>query len=339
MSSERFRADERQDRPATARNVEEQAEIAPRTVLLVPLPGFSLLSFAAAIDPMRAANRALGRTGYAWTLASTDGLPVEASTGIEVTVGSALREAPAAWLTLAFAGLDIRPLGSDVVTSELRRRSRSGGRIGGVSAAPYILAQAGLLDGYRATVHWEYRSAFMRVAPDVTCTEAPFEIDRDRYTCGGGTATMDLMLALIEADHGSAVARAVANQFQHERIRSPADRQRPAAEPDLAGKPDVVAHVIRMMASHIEDPVPTSLLAEEVSLSVRQVERLFQRYVGQTPTEYYIALRLAHARELLRQTNVTVLEVAMATGFASQSHFAQSYRAAHGLNPSDERRG
>lgn len=335
MSSENGRADGH----ASGKHLSDGHAPAPRTVLLVPLPGFSLLSFAAAIDPMRAANRALERTAYAWTLASADGEPVEASTGIEVRVGTGLREAPAAWLTLAFAGLQMRPEGTDTAISELRRRSRSGGSIGGVSAAPCILAEAGLLDGYRATVHWEYRSAFARISPRVSCTEAPFEIDRDRYTCGGGTATMDMMLALIEADHGSAVARVVANQFQHERIRSPADRQRPAAEPDLTGKPDVVAHVIRTMARNIEDPVPTGMLADEVGLSVRQVERLFQRYVGQTPTEYYIALRLSHARELLRQTNVTVLEVAMATGFASQSHFAQSYRAAHGLNPSDERRG
>lgn len=329
-----------QRRPGPSRfPVDAHAGADPRTVLLVPLPGFSLLSFAAAIDPMRAANRVLGRTAYAWTLAGTDNRPVEASTGIEVQVATGLREAPSAWLTLVFAGLDIRPAGSEIVIGELRRRSRSGGRVGGVSAAPCILAEAGMLDGYRATVHWEYRSAFARIAPQVTCTEAPFEIDRDRYTSGGGTATMDMMLTLIESDHGTAVSRAVANQFQHERIRSPADRQRPAAEPDLTGKPDVVARVIRAMASNIEDPVPTSMLADEVRLSVRQVERLFQRYVGQTPTEYYIALRLSHARELLRQTNATVLEVAMATGFASQSHFAQSYRAAHGLNPSDERRG
>ena len=315
------------------------SEAPPRDVLLVPLPGFSLLSFAAAIDPLRSANRLLDREAYRWTLASTDGEPVTASNGIPVAMHAALRDAGPMSLSLAFAGTDVDPPGGEVVVREFRRRARSGEAVGAVSAGPCVLGRAGLLDGYRCTVHWEYQSAFATVAPGALRTEAPFEIDRGRYTAGGGTATMDMMLAIIEADHGAATARGVANQFQHERIRSPADRQRPAAEPDLTGKPEVVARIIRMMAGHIEDPLPTHHLASEVGLSVRQVERLFMRHVTQTPTEYYIALRLARARELLRQTNGTVLEVAMATGFQSQSHFAQSYRAAHGRNPSEERKG
>ena len=133
-------------------------------------------------------------------------------------------------------------------------------------------------------------------------------------------------------------ARQVANQFQHERIRSSAARQRPANEPDLTGKPDVVARVMRIMADNLEDPLPAETLAASVGLSVRQVERLFLRYAQTTPSNYYIGLRQTRAKELLRQTRASVLDVALSTGFTSQSHFAQSYRTTFGHNPSDERK-
>lgn len=309
-----------------------------RVAIFVPLPGFSMLSFAAALDPLRSANRMCGRDYYKWLVASQDGSPVTASNGLALQVDDALQRMPPADLTLAFLGVDLDPPGAQEVMPELRRRARNGEGIGGVSAGPWVLARAGLLDGYRCTVHWEYRAAFARLAHRAIVTDAPFEVDRNRYTSGGGTASIDMMLHLIEGDLGHATMRAVANQLQHERQRSNADRQRPSTEPDLTGKPDSVRQIVRLMADHIEEPLSTLELAAHVGLSVRQIERLFQRYVKQTPSEYYIALRLSHARELLIQTDGTVLEVAISTGFASQSHFAQSYRAAFGCNPSEERR-
>lgn len=309
-----------------------------RTVILVPMPGFAMLSFAATLDPLRSANRMCGRDYYRWQVASADGAPVLASNGLPVPAHGALSDLGAADLTLVFLGVDLEPAGSGDIVPQLRRRARNGEGIGGVSAGPWMLARAGLLDGYRCTVHWEYRAAFARQAHRAIVTDAPFEVDRNRYTSGGGTASIDMMLHLIEADLGTATMRAVANQLQHDRRRSNADRQRPSNEPDLTGKPDSVRHVVRLMADHIEEPLSTVDMANRVGLSVRQIERLFRRYIKQTPSEYYIALRLSHARELLIQTDGTVLEVAISTGFASQSHFAQSYRAAFGCNPSDERR-
>ena len=311
---------------------------AVRHIVLVPLPGFSLLSFAAAVDPLRAANRVLQRDAYRWTLATPGGAPTTASNGLSFEAATPLSDVGRAALTLVFMGVDLAPPGAASVIAHLRRRHRQGEAIGGVSGGPHLLARAGLLDEVRCTVHWEYRAAFAAASARAAMSDAPFEIDRGRYTCGGGTATMDMMLAMIGAEHGLTAARAVANQFQHERIRSPADRQRPAAEPDLVGKPDPLARVMVLMSRHIETPLPADALAREARLSVRQLERLFLRHVGRTPTEYYIGLRLARARELLRQTDWSVLDVAAATGFASQSHFAQSYRSAFGLNPSAERR-
>ncbi|MEM7566965.1 MAG: GlxA family transcriptional regulator [Pseudomonadota bacterium] len=310
----------------------------PTRVLLVPIDGFSLLSFAAVVDPLRAANRALGREAYAWSAVTIDGSPARASSGFSIDVAGAIKEAPPASLVIVCAGLETDPPGAALLLAELRRRARTGAAIGAVSTGARLLGRAGLLDDYRCTLHWEARAAFAAEHPDITVTEAPYEIDRKRYTSSGGTASIDMMLERIRLDHGAHVCRAVANQFQHERIRSNADRQRPASEPDVTGKPEVIGRLIRLMAQNIEEPLGAQALADSVSLSVRQVERLFERYVQSTPTNYYIGLRLARAQELLRQTSLSVLDVALATGFTSQSHFAQSYRTAYGRNPSEERK-
>lgn len=310
----------------------------PKTFLLVLLDGFSLISLAAVIDPLRAANRVLGKDHYRWTVATAGGGAALASGGLSIEAAHPLPAAPPADLVLVFAGLFTEAAGADEIVKQLRRRARAGAAVGGVSTGARILGRAGLLDGYRCTIHWEARAAFLEACPAAVVTDAPFEIDRERYTSAGGTASIDMMLHLIALDHGPAVCREVANQFQHERIRSNADRQRAAAEPDLSGKPEAVAAVIRLMARNLEAPLSSRDLAEAVHLSVRQVERLFMLHVHATPTAYYIGLRLARARELLRQTSASVLEVAIATGFSSQSHFAQTYRAHFGVNPSEERR-
>lgn len=305
---------------------------------IVLVDGFSLISLAAVIDPLRAANRLLGRRAYGWRLATVKGGPAEASSGITVNADGSLADLPSARLVIVCAGLDIAPKGEREIAAFLRRRASIGEPLGAVSTGSWLLGVAGLLDGYRCTIHWERRAAFAQIAPRAHVTDAPYEVDRDRYTSSGGTASIDMMAHMIGIDFGADLSRHVANQFQHERIRSSADRQRPASEPDLAGKPDSVARIIKLMAANIERPLSAQELACAVNLSVRQVERLFERHVDQAPKTYYINMRLQRARELLRQTNASVLDVALSTGFASQSHFAQSYRALFGKNPSDERR-
>ena len=309
-----------------------------RSFLLVPVDGFSLLSFAAVVDPLRAACRILDRPVYSWSVASVDGAPVASSSGFEVPAAFAVAKAPPVDLMLVFAGLVSRIGDTTALQGDLRRRVRGGEAVGAVSTGAIVLGRAGLLDGYRCTVHWEARASFAKANEGATVTEAPYEIDRNRYTSGGGTASIDMMLDVIAHDHGDALARKVANQLQHERIRSSADRQRIAGEPDLVGKPVVMVRLIRLMADNLEEPLSARDLASRVGLSVRQVERHFERHCGTTPTNFYIGLRLDRARELLRQTRASVLDVALDTGFASQSHFAQSYRLRFGCTPSRERR-
>ncbi|MDN2568551.1 GlxA family transcriptional regulator [Aquibium sp. A9E412] len=299
---------------------------------------FSMFSLAAAIDTFRAANRQLGRDFYGWTTISVDGEAVMASNGLPLKVDYAIADLPPADILFVCVGLTTEFPGKSKALGALRAWGRRGGALGALSVGAYLLAEAGQLEGYRCTIHWENRAGFKERFPHITCTDNVFEIDRKRYTCAGGTTSIDLMLEIVRGDFGASLANEVANQFQHERIRSADDRQRIGPERDLTGKSQKLKTIVELMADNLDEPLSAVALAKAAGLSVRQVERLFLRHLGMTPGRYYMRLRLERARELLRQTNLPILDVAVATGFTSHSYFAQSYRLQFGRPPSDERR-
>lgn len=299
---------------------------------------FPMFSLAAAIDVFRSANRLLGRDCYGWKTVSVDGEAVTASNGIPIKVDYAVGDIPPVDILFVAVGLSIEFPGKSKALAALRNWGRRGGSLGALSAGSYLLAEAGQLDGYRCTIHWENRAGFMERFPDIQCTGNVFEIDRKRYTCAGGTTSIDLMLEIIRSDFGSNLANGVANQFQHERIRSAVDRQRVGPERDLTGKSEKLRKIVELMADNLDEPYSAVQLARAAGLSVRQVERLFLRHLAMTPGRYYMRLRLERARELLRQTNMPILDIAIATGFTSHSYFAQSYRLQFGRPPSEERR-
>jgi transcriptional regulator GlxA family with amidase domain len=299
---------------------------------------FSMFSLAAAIDTVRAANRLVGRDFYGWTTVSADGEAVMASNGLPIKIDYAIADLPSFDILFVCAGLTTEFTGKSKVLGALRSFGRRGATLGALSVGPHILAEAGQLKGHRCTIHWESRATFKERFPDIECTGNVYEIDRQRYTCAGGTTSVDLMLEIVRGDFGQNVANQVANQFQHERIRSPGDRQRIGPEHDLTGKSEKLRKVVEFMADHIDEPLPAAALARHAGLSIRQVERLFLRHLNITPGRYYLRLRLERARELLRQTNMPILDVAIATGFTSHSYFAQCYRLAFGRPPSEERR-
>lgn len=299
---------------------------------------FAMFSLAAAIDTFRSANRMLGRDFYIWTTASPDGESVTASNGLPLKVGYAIADVPDADILFVCLGLSMDFPGKSKALAALRSRGRRGAALGALSTGSYLLAEAGLLDGRRCTIHWENRASFMERYPSIECTSNVYEIDRDRYTCAGGTTSIDLMLEIVRGDFGPDLANEVANQFQHERIRSPGDRQRSGPERDLAGKSEKLKTIVRLMSDHLDEPMSAVALAGDAGLSVRQVERLFLRHLNTTPGRFYMRLRLERARELLRQTNLSILDIAIATGFTSHSYFAQSYRQVFGRPPSEERR-
>ncbi|WP_139789163.1 GlxA family transcriptional regulator [Manganibacter manganicus] len=299
---------------------------------------FSMFSLAAAIDTVRSANRLVGHDFYGWTTVSVDGDAVMASNGLPIKIDYAVADIPAIDILFVSLGLATEFPGKSKALGALRSWGRRGGALGALSAGSYLLAEAGQLDGYRCTIHWENRAGFLERFPDINCTGNVFEIDRKRYTCAGGTTSIDLMLEIVRADFGASIANSVANQFQHERIRSADDRQRVGPERDLTGKSEKLRKIVELMADHLDEPLSAVQFAKSAGLSVRQVERLFLRHLNMTPGRYYMRLRLERARELLRQTNMPILDVAIATGFTSHSYFAQSYRLQFGRPPSEERR-
>jgi len=299
---------------------------------------FSMFSLAAAIDVVRSANRLLGKDYYDWITVSADGDPVIASNGLQMKIDYSVADLQPADILFICVGMSTEFPGKSKVLGALRAWGRRGGKLGALSVGSYVLAEAGQLDGYRCTIHWENRAGFMERFPDVECTGNVFEIDRKRYTCAGGTTSIDLMLEIVRADFGANLANAVANQFHHERIRSAEDRQRVGPERDLSGKSEKLRKIAERMADSLDEPLSAVQLAKSAGLSVRQVERLFLRHMSTTPGRYYMRLRLERARELLRQTNMPILDIAVATGFTSHSYFAQSYRLQFGRPPSEERR-
>ncbi|WP_159590464.1 GlxA family transcriptional regulator [Chelativorans xinjiangense] len=299
---------------------------------------FSMFSLAAAIDTFRSANRLLDRDFYRWITVSADGEAVMASNGLPIKVDYAVADLPTADILFVCVGLATEFPGKSKVLAALRAWGRQGRALGAIAAGSLLLAEAGQLDGHRCTIHWENRAGFKERFPEIECTGNVYEIDRKRYTCAGVTTSIDLMLEIVRADFGNGLVNEVANQFQHERVRSPIDRQRIGPERDLVGKSEKLQKIVALMAENLDEPFSAVDLAKSAGLSVRQVERLFLRHLGMTPGRYYMRLRLERARELLRQTNMSILDVAIATGFTSHSYFAQSYRMQFGRPPSDERR-
>jgi len=302
------------------------------------IPDFSLVCFASTIEPLRSANRLSGRELYRWELLSSDGEPVKSSNGMIAQPVVGIHNDYFVANVAVCGGVATRRFADRTTTNWLRRIARQGANIGAISTGSHILAKAGLLDGYRCTVHWEELSAFRELYPNLEISDEIFEIDRNRFTCSGGTAGMDLMLNIISSQHGHDLAAAVAEQFMHERIRDRHDHQRMDLRSRLGVTHAKLLQVVGRMEESLEMPLSRTELAYGVGLSTRQLERLFRKYLHRTPTRFYLELRLERARLLLRKTSMSVLDVALACGFVSASHFSKCYREHFSRRPGEERR-
>lgn len=296
-----------------------------------------MMAFAAAIEPLRAANRLTSKQLFDWRLFSRDGDAVHASNGIGIAVDGAITDEIKLDMLLACAGT--RDAGADdaAVAKWLRALARSGATLGGISLGAYVLAYAGLLDGRRCALHWESLAAFSERFPRIRTTTDIFIIDGNRCTCAGGTAALDMMLQVITERDGRALANDVSEQFIHPRIRGTQDSQKMAIQSRLGVANEKLIAAIGMMEDAHDEPRLVQEIAENVELSARQLERLFAKYLRASPSHYYLKLRLDRARAMLLQTTKPILDVAVACGFASASHFSRCYRAAYGRKPSDER--
>ena len=304
------------------------------------IPQFTLLAFASAVEPLRLANRATGRALYEWRLLSKDGLPVRASFGGEVAVDAAIGDAAGAGgpghldTVVLCSGLDGHWYEDARTFAWLRKVAKEGAELGSICTGSHVLARAGLLEGYRCTIHWENLAGFVESFPNVDAGGGElFTTDRNRFTCAGGTAAADMMLHRIAGRHGQALAKQVAEQILQERIRPGTALQPTARAPDEPPAPLLLARARELMRSHVEEPLEVEAIAARLGLSRRSLERLFARHGEGSPARAYLEVRLKRARQLLQQTRMPVVEVALACGFTSAAHFSRAYRAAFGKPP------
>ncbi len=308
-----------------------------RTIGLLLLDGFALLSYAAVIEPYRAANVLAGRTLYRWLHISIDGRPARASNGATIAADRRVGEATGCDTLFVFAAGNPLMAGDPATMAWLRQVALGGATIAGVSAGPWLLARAGLLDGYRATIHWEHRPAFVAVFPRVTAEVGVYVIDRARVTCAGGMAGMDLAVELIEREQGHALAARISDWFIQSEPRDAGKPQRLMLRARYSISDDRILRILAVMEASIEDPVARPMLARLAGVSLRQLDRLFADLVGETAGKHYLRIRLASARQLLRTTRMSVTDVGIACGFKSSSHFSRTYTAHHGKAPGRDR--
>lgn len=323
--------------PRAGRAIAVQSAAAPRRFVFLLLDRFTMLSFACAIEPLRLANYVAGRQLYTWVLAGETGESVTCSNGATFKLDIGLEDVDREDVVLVCGGLDVQRATTRPVLNWLRREARRGNIIGGMCTGTYALAKAGLLDGRRATIHWENMDGFVEEFEDVRLTKSVFVIDGNRLSTAGGTSSIDLILKIIAADHGETLANNVADLLIYNSIRTDQDSQRLSIPTRIGVRHPKLAQVIQMMEGAIEDPLSPADLAEKVGMSTRQLERLFRRYLNRSPKRYYMELRLQKARNLLMQTDLSVINVALACGFASPSHFSKCYRAHYGTTPYRER--
>ena len=302
------------------------------------VPSFSMIAFTAAIESLRLANHCAEQQLFTWALFSPDGMPITASNGIQVSVDAGYRTADRLNAFIVCAGVEVQDVDHKALIDTLRRLASFGAGVGAVCTGTYVLARAGLLDGYRATIHWENYASLTSDFPDLDVSEELFEVDRNRFTCAGGTAAIDMILSILARDYGADLAAHVTDLLVHHRIREHGARQRMDLRSRLGIAHPKLLSVIQRMEETIEEPVSCAELARHAGVSPRQLERLFAKYLGHSPTRHYLSIRLERARFLLVQTSMPILSVAMACGFVSASHFSKSYSEHFGCTPSAERR-
>ena len=309
----------------------------PRRFVFVLMDQFTMLCFASAIESLRIANRTAGKKLYSWTIIGEGGENATCSNGCTFHLDSDFVELERDDTIMLCGGIGIQQATTKKVLNWTRREARRGVIIGGLCTAGYTMAKAGLLDGRKATIHWENQDSFTEEFEEVTLTKSVFVVDGNRITTAGGTASIDLMLKLIADDHGEELASAVADILIYSSIRTDQDTQRLSIPTRIGVRHPKLSRVIQIMETSIEEPISPATLAKDVGMSTRQLERLFRRYLSRSPKRYYMELRLQKARNLLMQTDMTVINVALACGFASPSHFSKCYRSHYDTTPYRER--
>ncbi len=305
----------------------------PVAVSFVLLPKFTMLAFSSAIEPLRIANQLTGQILFRWQVLSEGGLPVACSNGVPVVTDGDWAGTTPEGIVLICSGVEPEGKASPALSDWLRGLWRRGRVVGGLCTGAYALARAGILKGRRFTLHWENIEGFSETYPDLQPARQVFTIEDRVMTCAGGVAAADLMLKLIHDRFGARLSQEVMNMCLLTQRRQEEDHQTTSLAARLGTRHDKLLQAAAFMEARIEEEFDLDACAAHLALSRRQIERLFNRYLGLTPVRYMNDLRLARGRALLAETDMKVTEVAVACGYASTSHFSKSFRSKYGVSP------
>ncbi|MBT7964852.1 MAG: GlxA family transcriptional regulator [Porticoccaceae bacterium] len=304
----------------------------------VMLPEYTLSTFSNAVGILRMANRLSGKELYHWSLHSVGGQSVVSSAGLELALDGGLDAASEADIMLVCGGYSVKSHCDKPLLDGLRKMAKRKIPMGGICTGSYALAAAGLLDGYRCTIHWENLASLREEFPKLEISSSLFVIDRDRYTCSGGISSIDLMLNLVASIHGHQLVQQISEQFTCDRVRTEKDAQRAPLKYLIGASQPRLVEAVTLMENNIEEPLTLDEISDFVGISRRQLERLFNRYLHCAPSRYYLELRLYRARLLLLQTSIPVIDVAISCGFSTAPHFSKCYSDLYSKPPSSERR-
>ena len=307
-------------------------------------PNFSMIAFSTAIEALRLANRVAMTDLYQWVIISTDGRPAKASNGLLINVDQSAaetrlipgRDRPYDYVFVC-SGLGVEKYPDPTAESWLKVQAFQESYIGALCTGAFVLAKSGLLHGHKCVIHWENLASFQEKFPDITCSADLYEVDNHRLTCGGGTASLDLMLHIIKEEHGSDLAWAVSELCLVDKMRNPHDKQRLPLQTRFGIHNSKIITIIETMEANISEPLTMQELAERAGFSRRQMERIFAQHAGRSPAKFYLDLRLQRARHLLFQSDLSILDIALACGFVSASHFSKTYKEMYGRSPREER--
>ncbi|WP_397456531.1 GlxA family transcriptional regulator [Pseudomonas versuta] len=323
--------------PVTASTINQPTV---KTVGFLVIPNFTTIGFASAIETLRMANMAARREMFRSVIIAPNMDPVIASNGMRILPDHAVGDTPKLDILLVVGSNPIvSHLSSRPVLNWLRKLAHEQVVLGGICTGSYWLARAGLLKGYRCTIHWEDIETLKDHFPGIIISNQLFELDRDRYTCSGGVASMDMTLQLIAREPGGReIAAHAAELLLCDRARGAQEQQRVPLRQKLGTSQPKLSQVVAIMEANLEEPVSLEDLARLNEVSVRQLERLFHKHLQRTPSQYYLELRLARARSLLLRSESQVRDIALACGFVSAAHFSKCYSRLFGVSPIGERK-
>ncbi|WP_420549522.1 GlxA family transcriptional regulator [Curvivirga sp.] len=309
----------------------------PQHFLFLLVEEFAHIAFSCAVEPLRIANLVSGEELYTWSFASEDGTLATCSNGSQMLVQHSFDDLPNCDRAFVLSGGNMTDYITPNLVGALRQLRLKGVKLGGLCSGAWILGEIGFLDGKRAAIHWEFHDGFVERFHNISLINSIFVADENIITASGGTATADLMLHLVEIEHGYDLSLTVADQMVYSASRDAESTQKRSFQSRYAVRNAYLARAVQMMKDQIEEPVSTASIAEEIGISARQLERLFGKYTHTSPKKYYMDLRMERARHLLNQTEASISEIALACGFDNPAYFSKIFRSTYGHPPSQAR--